>query len=354
MTYTAEEQNLITLSAITELNYKERYAALSAMMSAEPDLEACKNSLIKRCDIGVYNKVREEYSDPAFRRRILDGLEERGIECITYFSKDYPGALKQIFEPPVTLFVKGRRELLSKRCFAIVGSRKSAFYAVNGAKEFAKELSEHFTVVSGFAAGADSAALEGAEYRAVSVIAFGFDHLKTLANYSALKRVESEGLLVSEHFPTVAPQIYLFPVRNRIIAGLSAGVLVVSAGAKSGALITAEYALENNRDVFAFPYQMGVDTGIGCNNLIHDGAVLCRGVNDILGYYGFEARPQKPVELTEEERTVLAAIREEGEMFLPVLSQKLGTPAHKLIAVLSSLEIKGQVARLGGNRYSIT
>ncbi len=353
MKYTPEELNLITLSSIPELNYKEKYTALSALTTGRADIEPIKNSLIKRYDIGVYNRVKEQYCGDDFRKNLLDQLEKRDIVCVTYFSDGYPEALKKLKDPPVTLFLKGNRELLNNKCFSIVGSRKSAFYACNGAKKFAKEISQYFTIVSGFAPGADSSALEGADYKAVSVIAFGFDHIGSLANYEMLKKVEANGLLVSEYFPTVAPQTYLFPIRNRIIAGLSAGTLVVSAGLKSGALITANHAISNGRDVFAFPYAMTAADGAGCNNLIHDGAILCRGVQDILGFYGILPPPQKRIELTEEEELVLGIIGEEGEAFINTLSQRLNLPPFKLIPVLSALEIKGLVARIGGNRYTI-
>lgn len=353
MKYTAAEQNLIILSSIPELSQKERCAAISAGKQSGPDLAACKNSLIKRSDIGVYNKVEEDYGSPAFRSAVLEQLEERGIECVTLLSADYPAALKKIPDPPVTLFIKGRRELLSKKMFAIVGSRRSPAYATANCKNFSKELSKYFSVVSGFAAGADSAALEGADCRAVSVIAFGFDYLGGQANAALLKKVEQAGLLLSEHFPTVAPQVYLFPVRNRIIAGLSEGTLVVSAGKKSGALITASLAREYKRQVFAFPYNMGVSAGEGCNALIRDGAALCRNTGDILDFYGISPPKDGGVHLTDDEARVMEVLREEGEVFLPVLANKLGEPPYKLIPVLSSLEIKGLAVRLGGNRYSV-
>lgn len=353
MKYTVGEQNLIALSSIVELNYKERYSALAEMRASEPDLEACKNLLIKRCDIGVYNKVKDKYLSPAFRENVLNELEARGIECVTYLSPDYPQPLKQICDPPITLFIRGRRELLKTKCFAIVGSRRSTFYAVSECSKFAKALSERFTVVTGFAAGADSAATEGAEHRVISVIAFGFDHIKSLSNYQMIRKVESNGLIISEHYPTVAPQPYLFPVRNRIIAGLSEGTLVVSAGEKSGALITANYAVENGRDVFALPYNIGISSGEGCNALIREGAILCRSPQDVLDNYGFEPPSERKIQLTEEEERALEIIKAEGEIFLPVLSEKLGVPAYKLIAVLSALEIKKLIVRLGGNRYAI-
>ena len=352
MNYTSAEQNLIVLSAIAEMTYNEKYAALSALMDSTPDFESCKNSLIKRCSSGVYNKVRETYSDPAFRTRVFEELDKRGIVCSTYFSDDYPELLRQIPTPPLVLFLKGRRELLKGDCFTIVGSRHSQMTALAQCRYFSSELSKYFTIVSGYATGGDSAALSGAECRAISVIASGFDHFKCGAD-SPVKRVESEGLLISEYFPTLPPQDYMFHVRNRILAGLSRGTLVVSAAEKSGTLITANYAADYGREVFAFPYSVGVVSGVGCNNLIKEGANLCQNPLDILSVFGLDLKPQPEVQLSADEKRVLEILKEQGEGFLPALSQKLGMPSFKLIPVLSLLEIKGLIVRLGGNRYGV-
>lgn len=351
MIYTEDEQNLIILSAITEINYSERYTALSALMSATPDFTACKNLLIKRAGIGVYNKVRDSFYDPAFRNKVFAELDRRGVECVTYVSEDYPELLKHISTPPIVLFLKGKKQLLKSRCFSIVGSRRTTPNTLLQCKRFAKELSEHFTIVSGSAQGADSAALDGAEGKAISVIAFGLDHFE-LSN-APLQAVAKQGLFVSEYFPTVAPQNFLYHARNRIIAGLSAGALVVSAGEKSGALITANYAADFGREVFAFPYNLGVSSGAGCNNLIKQGANLCQNPLDILNAFGLDLKSSFVVTLSEDEKKAYAQIKEQGEIFAPVLSQSLGVPSYKLIPILSSLEIKGLICRLGGNRYSI-
>lgn len=352
MTYTDAEQNLIVLSAIAEMNYNEKYSSLSALMSYTPDFTACENLLIKRSGIGVYNKVREKFNDPAFRKKIFDGLEKRGVECVTYASDDYPELLKHIPTPPIVLYLKGKRELLRRRSLSIVGSRRTTPNSLAQCKRFANELSEHFLIVSGSAQGADSAALEGAKGLAVSVIAFGFDHLNPQSS-PQLQAVAQNGLFISEYYPTVAPQSFLFRYRNRIIAGLSAGTLVVSAGDKSGALITANFAADFGREVFAFPYNIGVSSGEGCNNLIKQGANLCQNPLDILSAFGLDLKSSFVVTLSDDEKEVYALIKETGEIFLPTLSQNMGVPSYKLIPILSSLEIKGLICRLGGNRYSV-
>lgn len=351
MTYTQEEQNLIVLSAIVEMTYNERYNSLSALMSATPDFDECKNLLIKRCGIGVYNKVKDSFYDRTFRNNVFAELEKRGMECVTYLSPDYPELLKHIPTPPIVLFLKGKRQLLKSSCFSIVGSRRTTPSSLLQCKSFAKELSEHFTIVSGTAHGADSAALEGAEGRAISVVAGGFDYLE-LSN-PQLKAVAQNGLFISEYFPTVAPQTFLYHARNRIIAGLSAGTLIVSAGERSGALITANYAADFGREVFAFPYNIGVSSGAGCNNLIKQGANLCCNPLDIFNAFGLDLKPSFVVTLSGDEQKVYAAIKEYGEIFVQTLAQSLGVPSFKLTPILSSLEIKGLICRLGGNRYSI-
>lgn len=351
MIYSEEEQNLIVLSAIVEMTYNERYTSLSALMSSTPDFEACKNLLIKRCDIGVYNKVRDSFYDPLFRNSVFAQLDKRGIECVTYVSAEYPELLKHISTPPIVLYLKGDKKLLAGRHFSIVGSRRTNPSALVQCKRFAKELSEYFTIVSGSASGADSAALDGAKGRAISVTAFGFDYLE-LSN-PQLKAVCERGLFVSEHFPTVKPQTFLYHPRNRIIAGLSAGTLIASAGEKSGALITAGYAADFGKEVFAFPYNIGVDSGVGCNNLIKQGANLCQNPLDILDAFGLDLKPSLVITLSEDEQKAYAVIKEQGEIFVPHLAQNLGVLPFKLTPVLASLEIKGLICKIGGNRYSI-
>lgn len=350
MKYTEEEQNLIILSSLC-VPAGARRAVLSALKSFTHDLSQCESVLIKNGYVGVYNKVRDCFYSPSYRAEIFEGLEKRGTECVTLASSDYPEYLRNTDDPPVTLFLSGRRELLKKDMFSIVGSRRTAPYALEWCKTFSKELSEHFVIVSGSAEGADTAALESAE-NAVSVLAFGFDCIDGVTNSKVIRRIEKAGLLVSEYFPTEKVQRFNFPTRNRIIAGLSRGTLVVSAAQKSGALITARYAEEYMRELFAFPYNLGVASGEGCNVLIKKGATLAQNPLDILSAFGLDLKPRPENKLSAEEQKVYSAIRESGEIFVAALAEKLGTEPYKLITVLSSLEIKGLVCRLGGNRYS--
>lgn len=351
MPYTEEEKNLIILSSMGNVPRGAKRSVLQALKSFTPDFAQCERLLIKNGYDSVYNKVKELFYSPAYRDGVLEQLEKRKVKCVTLASADYPKNLKNIYDPPATLFMLGKTELLKNRLFSIVGSRRTAAFAIEQCKRFSKELSSRFTIVSGSAEGADTAALESAE-NAVSVLAFGFDRINTTTNARVVNGIARKGLLVSEYFPTEKVQRFNFPVRNRIIAGLSEGTLVVSAAAKSGALITAGYAAEYDRELFAFPYNIGVASGEGCNGLIKKGAALVQDPLDILAAFGLDLKPRPQISLSQEEQKILDIIRESGETSIPELADKFGVEAYKLITVLSLLEIKGLVCRLGGNRYS--
>lgn len=353
MKYTEEEQNLIILSSFSEIPHAARQSVLSALKSFAPDSAENNSYPIKSGADGVYNKVRANFYNAEYRQKVFEELEKRQVECVTLASEDYPELLKHIPDPPLTLFVKGRRELLRNRLFSIVGSRTTTVPALEQCKRFSKELSEQFTIVSGSAYGADSAALESANGRVISVLAFGFDSVGKVSNSQLIQKIAGAGLIISEYFPTVKPRTFYFPVRNRIIAGISKGTLIVSAGEKSGALITANCAAEYNREVFVFPYNIGVSSGEGCNALIKKGAALVQNPLDILLAFGLDLKPRTEKILSPQEQKVYSLIKDEGEVFVPVLAEKLGVQTFNLIPVLSLLEIKGLIVRLGGNRYSV-
>ncbi len=352
--YDRYEQNSIVLSSFCELSYKQRSELTEGMSSEEPKFEECAGNLIKTLGEGVYNKIRDKFNSEKYRESVFTELEEKGITCIAYNSPDYPKSLKEISCPPFMLFAKGNASLLKERMFAVVGSRRTLPDALRRCEEFSEQLSERFAVVTGAADGADAAAIKGAlkNGRVISVLAYGFDYVYPAINSSLIKSVAQNGLLLSEHYPHVEPKSYLFPVRNRIIAALGEGLLVASAGKKSGALITAGYAAEYGKDVFAFPYNPGINSGEGCNSLIKKGAALADNILDIYSAFGLDLKPQKENRLSEEERNTLSVLAESGDAPISEIAQKLGKPVYAVLPTLSSLEIKGMAVRLGGNRYA--
>ena len=355
MTYSRREEDAIVLDSFEELTYKHKYALLSGLESPYPNFDKNAPSLIKSLSEGVYNKVKGNFSDSGYRSRILSSLSEKGVVCITCFSDCYPEDLRQIPNPPVVLYCKGNLSLLNTRKFAIVGSRRTQINIIKECSKIAGEVANRFTIVTGMADGADGAAIDGAieSGKIISVLAYGFDYAYPAVNEKLIQRVAQKGLLLSEYPPGIPPKSYQFPVRNRIIAGLSDAVLVVSAGKRSGALITAEYAEQFGKQVMAFPYSMGVTYGEGCNTLIKKGANLVESTPDIFEAFGLEyIQPEKAFNLTQDEEIALAVIRESGEAFAPKIAEKLNKQPYQIIPVLSSLEIKGLIIRLGGNRYA--
>ena len=351
MNYTEDEQNLIVFAGIEEISDRQKFNLVFKCKGGEER----KNFAAKNLSRGTYNTVKDKFEDISFRTKVIEDYRRKGIECVTYLSPLYPESLKHIDEPPVVLYCKGNTSLLKSNCFSVVGSRRTSASALALCRKICGELTEAFTVVTGAAEGADSAAIEGAisSGKVISVLANGFDYFYPANNKNLIDRVAKEGLLITEYLPHIQPLKYNFPVRNRIIAGLSRCTLIVSAGERSGALITADYALEYGREVFAFPYSAGIASGAGCNALIKNGAYLTENILDIFREFGLDLKKPDKIALTEDERAVLEEIRLAGEVFLPSVADKLNKPAFQLIPVVASLEIKGLIVRLGGNRYSI-
>lgn len=354
MNYSQDEINLIAADGFTRLNYRQKKLLVCACNDNLPERRKYEDELIKTLGGGVYNKLRADYLSPSARSKLLARLEKKGVFCITIKSAAYPELLSNIPVPPLVLYCKGNAQLLKKPCFAIIGSRRTLAPSLTACKTIAEELSSRLCVVTGVAEGADSAAAEGAlkTGNIICVLPNGHDHYYPVSNAELIKRVEERGLVISEFPPEVAPQKYFFTVRNRIIAGLSRGVLVISAANRSGALITANYAADYGREVFAFPYSLGIASGEGCNRLIKNGASLCENVLDIFSCFGLEYKAADSAELSDDESAVLQFLKAKGESHLQSIATALGKKPFQIAAVCASLEIKRLAAATGGNKYA--
>lgn len=356
MDYTAEERAILWLNALPGIEYRGKIALLRAARDPAAlltDWEKISSAVIKDGKGRVYNidrLSREREAD-----RLINLLNEKEYFAITLISDDYPESLKAIPDPPLVLYGAGRRELLKRRRFCIVGSRITPPWAEKQAREISEKISSRFCVVTGLAEGGDRAAIDGAleSGNLISVLPCGLDHCYPRSHASLKEKIRSRGLLLSEYLPDTPSAKFYFHARNRLLAGLSEGVLVVSAREKrSGALITASYAAEYGRDVFAFPYNIGFTQGEGCNELIKKGAYLVTGAEDILSVYGMEAPEKKRVSLTQEERLVAETLRDHGELHAAKIAQLCQMTIPEAMATLASLEIKNVVVKSGGNRYS--
>lgn len=286
---------------------------------------------------------------------LIENLDKNNIKITTYLSSDYPQSLFEIDCPPIVLYYKGNIELVDGDTFAIVGSRKSLPLSISLTKNYAKELlASSFTLITGIAEGVDTAVLTTAlenNGKVISVIAGGLNNIYPKKNFELLEEVSKGGLVLSEYPPQVQPKPFHFPIRNRIIAGLSKGVLIVSGSIKSGTLYTAEYANDYNKDLFAIPYSVGVPSGAGCNDLIKKGALLTDSPLDIINFYGKNKEKQKVI-LSNEEKEIISLLSD-GGLHIEKISSLLNKQVFLITPILSVLEIKGLVLK-SGNIYQLT
>ena len=207
------------------------------------------------------------------------------IEEISINSKEYPQNLKNIYDPPKKIYLIGNKDLLYQKGIAIVGARDATQYGKKIAYNLAKELSEqNIVIISGLAIGIDSYAHKGAlEKGTIAVLGSGIDNIYPKENLELAREIiKNKGCIISEYPFGTKPERLHFPQRNRIISGLSDGVVVIEASKKSGALITAEFALEQGKEVFAVPGDINKKQSEGTNQLIKDGAILLTSATDIL------------------------------------------------------------------------
>lgn len=283
------------------------------------------------------------------------------IKCITKESAEYPALLAQIHEPPEELFVRGELHPDTVAC-AVVGTRKPSAYGAHMASRIAEDLARAgVTVVSGLAYGIDTeahkAALEAGGIT-IAVLGSGVDDASIYPSENkmlARKIIECGGALVSEHTEGTGPKPWHFPARNRIIAGMSRGVVVVEAPRKSGALITADIALRENREIFAVPGQLTSENSFGPNRLIQMGAKLVMNADDILEEFGIaspELSSKISHNLTEEEKKIVALIQE-APIHIDEIAEKTGYDMIKLTAALTIMELDGKIKNLGGGLYGV-
>lgn len=217
-------------------------------------------------------------------------------QILHYASPEYPEQLKEIHNPPLILYIKGNKELLNTPQIAMIGSRRPTSAGNENAFHFARCFAENgLTITSGLAKGIDTQAHLGAlaaTSKTVAVLGSGVDTIYPQSNTKLANTIAEQGLLLSEYAPNTPPKTYHFPERNRIISGLSLGVVIVEATLKSGSLITAKYALEQNKEVFAIPSSIHNAMAKGCHKLIKEGAKLVEGYADVIEEIAFT--PSKP------------------------------------------------------------
>jgi DNA processing protein len=354
----------LRLSLVSGIGPRIRKLLLEAFGSPSAVFSAAPSDL--RCVQGV---------GPELTRRIAVAREEidvqaeldlcaaNGIRILNDSEADYPRALREIDDPPGILFVRGELLPQDALAIAVVGSRHATQYGLAQAERLAGSLARAgFTIVSGLARGIDAAAHRGALAaggRTLAVLGSGLLNLYPPEHAELAEQVSRQGAVMSEAPPRSPPLSGAFPQRNRIITGLSLGVLVVEASTKSGALISARHAMEQNREVFAVPGRVDNRMARGCHRLIRDGAKLVETVDDILEELGPLAAPAEradgeaihhPAELllNEFEQQVLAAITTDPSTIDAVVVAS-GLPTGQVLSTISVLEMRRLIRRISGN-----
>jgi len=286
---------------------------------------------------------------------------KHGCRLVSFWEAEFPDILKKIYDPPALLFVKGELHPADESALAVVGTRAPTEYGKLATEHFVAALSERrFTIVSGLARGIDTAAHQTALKsggRTIAVLGSGLDNIYPPENRRLAQEISQQGAVISEYFFGAKPDAANFPRRNRLISGLASGTLVIEAGDASGALITAQNALEQGREVFALPGSIFSPKSRGPHRLIQDGAKLIMSVEDIfaelprqLEMFDHAPPPPPAVALPESEQKVLAQLSHEPR-HVDVLARQTGLPTSQLLALLLDLEFKNLVKQLPGTLF---
>jgi len=325
------------------------------------DGESPADALRRICDAHWSDRPEEtatlrSQAEVALRR----GAAHR-LTPIAWSDAAYPIALTTIPDPPAVLWTRGQTAALNAPAVAIVGSRAASPYALEVAERLAHDLARAgLVVVSGLARGVDSAAHRGtlaAEGRTIAVLGSGADVIYPPEHAPLVREIESAGAVVSELAPGTPPLAWCFPLRNRIISGLSRAVVVIEANLKSGSLITARAALEQGRDVLAVPGNVLSGRNRGNHALLRDGAKIVESADDILEELGMLDRPREAPPAdglpfpTARPDPVLASLTPGEPSDLDAIAERSGLTPSKLLPRLFELELRGSIARVGGGRF---
>lgn len=308
--------------------------------------------------------IKKSVAEAVLSFRDFDNVEKEyallvreGTGILTYLDKAYPLRLKQIPSFPPMLFVLGNADCLNEgEWLAVVGSRDATEYGIMACRRIVRELAANgIRIVSGFARGIDITAHETVfecNGVTVGVLGGGFFCVHPAENRRYIKKIAERGALVSEFSPSVTPRPEFFPRRNRIISGLGRGVLVVEAGEKSGAMITARYALDHNRDLYTVPGSIFSAKSRGCHKLIREGAFLVNEAVDILNDWQYaNSAPKAPAIEDPGENLVYSACLGRDPLTPDEIVEKTGFDASCVTMFLTKLELSGKIKSLPGKRY---
>ncbi|MEJ5300113.1 MAG: DNA-processing protein DprA [Thermodesulforhabdaceae bacterium] len=368
----------LTLALIPELGPRSLWKLYQAMGSVDAIINASEEELFARAPIKLKTARavarKQTIRDP---ENELDLLLKKGVDFITWEDETYPPPLRHIPDPPLFLFARGCYRSDHATALAIVGTRNASVKGILFAERLASDLAAlGITVVSGLAIGIDSAVHRGALKaggQTIAVMGSGLDVPYPRANRDLIDRIADSGVVFSEYPLGTPPEKWRFPLRNRIVSGLSMGVVVVEAGLKSGALITARLALDQGRDVFAVPGAVSDERSAGTNKLIKDGAKLVEDIKDILDEYPFlqklapqnhvagkqpvtqminkKAHCEVPSQSAEGDELKVLQTLSDKPQHIDHICEKTGLSCATVLSILTMLELRGLVRQLPGKYF---
>ena len=359
----SDRELLIGLNMIPQLTPRRTRRLFARFESFRAIWEASSTKLAEVFASQVIGEAIASGRDDGAIDRELAKAEEIGVRIVTLVDPDYPPLLREIDDPPLVVYLRGKGEIDPAKSIAVVGTRRSTRYASLVAARLASQLAlKGITVVSGLAAGTDAAAHQGVldvAGRTIAVMGCGVDHVYPKRNQAIYEDIVETGIVISEYPLGTRPAKWTFPQRNRIISGLSRGVVVVQAPERSGALITARLALEQGRDVFAVPGNITNRTSAGTNRLIRDGAKLVITVDDILDEYpdllqlrkvAAEPTDDEDSKLGETEQRVLDLVGLEPVHVDDIIGRADLSPTEAS-HILLLLQLEGLIEEVEGGRY---
>ncbi len=357
--YSFDEKVLIWLNTLDGISYKKKEVLLNHFKTPGKLYENFEKEIEKVISITDEKTYELLKAKKNTLEREIEFLDKNKITAVTFFSKNYPESLKNIDSPPLVLSCKGDVSLLNSFCFAVVGSRKVSGYGKVVTEKFTSVIARNgLTIVSGLASGVDTIAHQSTLNvggKTIAVLAGGFCEIYPSFNVNLAKRISEEGLLVTEYSYYEKAEAFHFPLRNRIIAGLSRGVLITEAGERSGSMHTKNYAIDYGKDLFLVPGEITSSYSIGCNNAIKklQGAMVT-SPDDILELYNLKGAENsiKKVQLSMEEDIIFNLLKA-GECSFQEISDKTKIPPQTLNSLLTTMQINGIIKKLAGNVYII-
>lgn len=355
-------RSLLTLLHLPGIGVVRAKKLIEHFGGAEKVLQADVKAWTEVDKIGAKTAQGMILPDYGYADKQLEKMLKYSAQVVSFWDEEYPAMLKEIYDPPLVLFYEGDLTVLKGDCFAIVGTRTPSQYGITMTKSISGGLAQRgFCIVSGMARGIDSEAHKAAlaaEAATAAVLGCGIDVVYPQENSKLKKQITEKGVVLSEFPMGTSPEGQNFPRRNRIISGLSVGTLVAEAGLKSGALITAAYAVDQNREVFALPGDVTRSTSQGCNRLIkNQTAALASNADDILEALGKTVKEGKTLavvksqpELKGTQYTIYNILSLEP-IYIDDLAQKVNLTTSEVLTVLLEMEMDGIVKSLPGKYY---